>query len=74
MPLHDGFYLARELRKREQSASKSDRVPLVALTAYGRVEDRVQILAAGFDSHAVKPVEPAELSTLLGTLVASRRA
>jgi hypothetical protein len=51
MPLHDGFYLARELRKREQSAR-----------------------AAGFDSHAVKPVEPAELSTLLGTLVASRRA
>ena len=74
MPLHDGFYLARELRKREQGARKSDRVPLVALTAYGRLEDRVKILAAGFDRHAVKPVEPAELSTLLATLVASRRA
>jgi signal transduction histidine kinase/ActR/RegA family two-component response regulator len=72
MRLHDGFYLARELRKREQSANKKHPVPLVALTAYGRVEDRVKILAAGFDSHAVKPVEPAELSTLLGTLVASR--
>jgi CheY-like chemotaxis protein len=42
MPLHDGFYLARELRKREQSAGKSERVPLVALTAYGRVEERVK--------------------------------
>jgi CheY-like chemotaxis protein len=74
MPLYDGFYLAPELRKREQSASRRYRVPLVALTAYGRVEDRVKILAAGFDSHAVKPVEPAELSTLLGALTASRRA
>jgi signal transduction histidine kinase/ActR/RegA family two-component response regulator len=74
MPLYDGFYFATELRKREQSASGRDRVPLVALTAYGRVEDRVKILAAGFDSHAVKPVEPAELSTLLGALIASRRA
>ena len=73
MPLHDGFYFARELRRREQSAMKSKRVPLLALTAYGRPEDRVQILAAGFDSHAVKPVEPAELSMLLGTLVASHR-
>jgi signal transduction histidine kinase/CheY-like chemotaxis protein len=74
MPLHDGFYLARELRKHEQRASKKHPVPLVALTAYGRVEDRVKILEAGFDSHAIKPVEPAEFSTLLGTLVASRRA
>jgi DNA-binding response OmpR family regulator len=46
---------------------------LVALTAYGRAEDTVQILMAGFDSYAIKPVDQVELSTILGTLIASRR-
>jgi len=45
----------------------------VALTAYGRVEDKVQILTAGFDSHAIKPVDPIELSAILRTCIASRR-
>jgi signal transduction histidine kinase/CheY-like chemotaxis protein len=73
MPLQDGYFLARELRKWEQEISRNGRMPLVALTAYGRVEDKVQILTAGFDSHAVKPVDPIELSTILETLVTSRR-
>ncbi|HVA81227.1 MAG TPA: ATP-binding protein, partial [Candidatus Binataceae bacterium] len=72
MPAHDGYFLARELRKREQDAAKDTRMPLLALTAYGRVEDKVEILMAGFDSHAVKPVDPAELSTILKTLITSR--
>ncbi len=45
------------------------RTPLIALTAYGRVEDKVQILTAGFDSHAIKPVDPVELSTILRTCI-----
>jgi signal transduction histidine kinase/ActR/RegA family two-component response regulator len=72
MPVHDGLYLARELRKREKNGMES-RIPLVALTAYGRVEDKVQILTAGFDSHAIKPVDPVELSTVLRTLIHARR-
>jgi signal transduction histidine kinase/ActR/RegA family two-component response regulator len=73
MPIQDGYFLARELRKWEQETGRNGRLPLVALTAYGRVEDKVQILTAGFDSHAIKPVDPAELSTILGTLITSRR-
>jgi CheY-like chemotaxis protein len=73
MPVHDGYFLARELRKWEKRAGRHDRMPLVALTAYGRVEDKVQILTAGFDSYAIKPADPEELSTILGTLVASRK-
>ena len=73
MPVHDGYFLARELRKWEKRAGRNGRMPLVALTAYGRVEDKVQILTAGFDSHAIKPADPEELSTILGTLIASRR-
>jgi signal transduction histidine kinase/ActR/RegA family two-component response regulator len=73
MPAHDGYFLARELRKWEQETGRTGRMPLVALTAYGRVEDKVQILTAGFDSHAIKPVDPVELSTILETLISSRR-
>ncbi|MBV8452958.1 MAG: hypothetical protein JOZ29_11880 [Deltaproteobacteria bacterium] len=58
------------MRKREQGG----RVPLVALTAYGRVEDKLNILGAGFDSHVVKPVELAELSATIRSLVAARAA
>ena len=65
MPVEDGYALARELRTRERGAGTESRTPLVALTAYGRVEDKVQILTAGFDSHAIKPVDPVELSTIL---------
>jgi signal transduction histidine kinase/ActR/RegA family two-component response regulator len=73
MPAQDGYFLARELRKWEQQTRRDGRVSLVALTAYGRAEDTVQILTAGFDSYAIKPVDQVELSTILGTLIASRR-
>lgn len=43
-------------------------MPAVAVTAYGRVEDRVRLLAAGFDMHVPKPVEPAELIAVLAVL------
>jgi signal transduction histidine kinase/ActR/RegA family two-component response regulator len=73
MPVQDGYFLARELRKWEQETGRDGRMPLVALTAYGRVEDKVQILTAGFDSHAIQPVDPLELSTILETLITARR-
>jgi signal transduction histidine kinase/ActR/RegA family two-component response regulator len=72
MPVRDGFFFAREVRKREQEQKSSGRVPLLALTAYGRVEDKVRILASGFDSHVVKPVDLAELSATIRSLVAAR--
>jgi signal transduction histidine kinase/ActR/RegA family two-component response regulator len=73
MPVHDGYFLAGEVRKRELNSSGRQRVPLIALTAYGRVDDKVKMLNAGFDSLAVKPVEAAELSTVLQTLIAVHR-
>jgi CheY-like chemotaxis protein len=73
MPVEDGYFLARELRKREQQNGRDGGMPLIALTAYGRVEDKVQILTAGFDSHAIKPVDPVELSAILRTCITSRR-
>jgi len=73
MPGEDGYFFARELRKRERDQGQAAATPLIALTAYGRVEDKVQILTAGFDSHAIKPVDPVELSAILRTCIASRR-
>ena len=48
-------------------------LPLIALTAYGRVEDKVKILASGFDSHVVKPVDLAELSATIRRLLQRTR-
>jgi CheY-like chemotaxis protein len=72
MPGRDGLALAREIRSREQNCN-GGRLPLVALTAYGRVEDEVEIFAAGFDSHVVKPVDPAELAAVIKSIVAPNR-
>lgn len=68
MPGRDGLSLAREIRERE-SKEGTAHLPLVALTAYGRVEDRVKIFSAGFDSHVVKPVDPAELAAVIRSVV-----
>ncbi|HUA32268.1 MAG TPA: ATP-binding protein [Candidatus Binataceae bacterium] len=73
MPGRDGLSLAQEIRKRERESARDFRVPLIALTAYGRVEDRVQILSSGFDSHVVKPVELSELSAIISSLTARLR-
>jgi signal transduction histidine kinase/ActR/RegA family two-component response regulator len=74
MPVHDGFFFAHELRKREQNQKGGGRVPLIALTAFGRVDDKVKILGSGFDSHVVKPVDLAELAAIVRSLVAARAA
>ncbi|HZP45902.1 MAG TPA: ATP-binding protein [Candidatus Binataceae bacterium] len=74
MPVQDGYYFARELRKREQATTPHRRVPLIALTAYGRVDDKVRILAGGFDCHVVKPVELVELAATIRNLIEARTA
>ena len=58
MPGEDGYSFIRKVRLQESPRS---RVPAIALTAYSRSVDRVRALAAGFQMHMSKPVEPAEL-------------
>jgi CheY-like chemotaxis protein len=60
LPGIDGYEVARRLR-----AASGPAVQLIALTAYGRPEDRAQALQAGFDVHLVKPVEVDTLRRLL---------
>ena len=70
MPEQDGYFLMRKLRSLEDD--QGWRTPAVALTAHARTEDRLQALAAGFDTHVSKPVEPAELVTVVASLARRR--
>ena len=73
MPGRDGYWLIKEVRLREKDSAASEHLPAIALTAYGRVEDRVEVFASGFDSHVMKPVDPAELAAIIKRLVEARR-
>ena len=61
MPGMDGVELARRLR---HDPNLPDLL-LIALTGYGRDEDRQRSNDAGFNAHLVKPVDVAELNALL---------
>jgi CheY-like chemotaxis protein len=67
MPDEDGHSLIR--RVREWEGERGLYIPAVALTAYGRTEDRVRALEAGFQMHIAKPVEPIELPLVIKSLV-----
>jgi signal transduction histidine kinase len=62
LPGMDGYQLAARLR----ATPRLEGVRLVALTGYGRSEDRERTQAAGFDDHLVKPVDLAALARALG--------
>jgi len=66
MPETNGYDLVRHMRQSEEGELR--RMPAVALTAYARTEDRVKALVAGFQTHVPKPVEPAELVTVIASL------
>jgi PAS domain S-box-containing protein len=67
MPEEDGFSLLQ--RARRASMVRGHRLPALALTAYGRSEDRIRVLAAGFNLHLAKPVDPTELVLSVASLV-----
>ncbi|WP_414699029.1 response regulator [Oligoflexus sp.] len=67
MPDKDGYNLL--LRIRSLPPQEGGQVPAVALTAFARSEDRRKALLAGFQSHVVKPAEPAELIAVVGSLL-----
>ena len=74
MPEEDGYALIRKLRALEASRDgQGSRLPAVALTAYARVEDRLQALRAGYNMHVPKPVEPAELAVVIASLTAASK-
>ncbi|HVG09717.1 MAG TPA: response regulator [Thermoanaerobaculia bacterium] len=71
VPGEDGYSLIRKLRLR--SAELGGNLPAAAVTAYARSEDRIRALAAGFQAHLAKPIDPAELVATIAAL-AGRQA
>jgi len=67
MPDEDGYNLIRRVREWERA--RGAYIPAVALTAYGRAEDRMRALKAGFQMHVTKPVDPDELTIVITSLV-----
>ena len=61
LPGMDGYEVARHVRADDHLTG----VRLVALTGYGRDEDRAEALRAGFDRHLVKPLEPDALEAVI---------
>src|SRR5439155_8026969 len=59
MPELDGFEVIQAIRERERSAG--GHLPVIALTARSRQEDREQCLAAGMDDFLAKPIQAADL-------------
>jgi CheY-like chemotaxis protein len=61
LPGMDGYVVAQEMRRRYADR----KLRLYALTGYGRDDDRSRALAAGFDKHLTKPVDPTTLLALM---------
>jgi PAS domain S-box-containing protein len=66
MPRVDGFQLIDRIRKHPNPLVR--RLPIAALTAYARSEDRVKALQAGFHIHLAKPIDPRELVAAVAAL------
>jgi PAS domain S-box-containing protein len=66
MPEMDGYMLMQHI----QALSQGKQVPAVAVTAYAGESDRQQALAAGFQRHISKPIEPEMLVQTIVSLIA----
>jgi CheY-like chemotaxis protein/nitrogen-specific signal transduction histidine kinase len=64
MPGLDGYQLARRIRSQPWGRD----IVLVAVTGWGREEDRERSRDEGFDRHLVKPVDTETLTALLDSL------
>ncbi|MEG4067322.1 PAS domain S-box protein [Microcoleus sp. Pol11C2] len=67
MPDMDGYALIRQIRK--WSPEQGGTIPAIALTAYAGEINQQQALAAGFQIHISKPVEPEELVKAIARLL-----
>jgi CheY-like chemotaxis protein len=63
LPRMDGYMVAHAIRERFARARTRPRI--VALTGYGREEDRQAALRSGFDDHLTKPLDPDGLLRLV---------
>ena len=67
MPIEDGYSLIR--RVRALLPERGGKVPAAAITAYATAEDRERALAAGYQLHLAKPIDPEHLSAAIAALI-----
>jgi signal transduction histidine kinase/ActR/RegA family two-component response regulator len=67
MPDEDGYAFIAKIRA--LAADEGGATPAIALTAYGRTQDRVRTLDAGYSMHVPKPVDPGELTSIIASVV-----
>jgi CheY-like chemotaxis protein len=72
MPEEDGYTLLKKIRA--LPPERGGRIPAIALTAHSLVQDRLQSLRAGFQSHVPKPVVPEELVEVVASIIHLRRS
>jgi signal transduction histidine kinase/ActR/RegA family two-component response regulator len=72
MPGEDGYTLMRRVRGPELPFA--GRMVAVAVTAHARPEDRMRALQAGYQWHVPKPLEPAELVSIVASLLSPGQA
>lgn len=70
MPEVDGYHLLYQIREFEKTSNK--RLPVIAITAYAKQEDRIQALTAGFEQFIPKPVDPTELVEIVAATIRRR--
>ena len=64
LPIFNGYEVAKKIR----AQSGGDKIVLIALTGYGKAEDKQKAHEAGFDDHLTKPVDAEYLIALLNNL------
>lgn len=74
MPDEDGYSLVRRLRQLEQRHVERRPLICLALTAFVTDKDRERALAAGFDAHLGKPVDPKQLIGVIHQLLRAHAA
>ncbi|MUG97209.1 response regulator [Scytonema sp. UIC 10036] len=67
MPKVNGYTLLRQIRS--MTPEQGGQIPAIALTAYVGEKDKQQALAAGFQMHIPKPVEPAEIAVVIDQII-----
>ncbi len=65
LPDEDGLALIRRVRKTQSLAG----LPAIAVSAYASRHNVRQALAAGFQAHLAKPIEPSQLGKLIATVL-----
>lgn len=65
MPGLSGYEVAKRIRQEAWGS----RAMLVALTGWGRDDDKQQARAAGFDHHLTKPIDPRDLESLMSSMI-----